>query len=380
MMKNKKPLGLYIHIPFCVRKCLYCDFLSFPSDESERLAYIQALCDEICAYKDLMSNYYIDTIFIGGGTPSILTLSEMDAVFTSLYDVFSLSDLREFTIECNPGTVSTDKYKLYKSAGVDRISLGMQSAEPSELVRLGRIHSYEDFLDSYNKARQAGFSNINVDVMFAIPGQTLDSYRYTLQSVLKLEPEHISSYSLIVEEGTPFYDIYAHKPPVDENTDRCMYEETYKTLGGCGYDRYEISNYAKPGYRCIHNLKYWQREEYLGVGLGAASFLSHKRYSNERDISAYIHMTSQGIHPVAECETVDDKVAKEEYMYLGLRCMEGVSITDFKRQFGEDIRQCFGPEIDKSIDEGLLVESQDRIHLTPFGIDVSNIVFERFIS
>lgn len=380
MMKNKrKPLGLYIHVPFCIKKCNYCDFLSFAADAQKRHSYVQSLRQEMENWKDKVSAYKVDTIFIGGGTPSVLSVEEMNDIFQGIYDSFSLAGLEEFTIECNPGTVSKEKFALYRQAGVNRISFGMQSAREDELKKLGRIHSFAEFLDSYRMARHTGFDNINIDIMSAIPGQTKESYEKTLKCVTELAPEHISSYSLIIEEGTPFYEKYAEQPPVDEDTDRWMYERTREVLGEAGYERYEISNYAKEGKACRHNLKYWVREEYLGLGLGAASFLSHTRFSNERDMEVYREQTGKGKCPVAETERLSLADEKAEFMYLGLRCMKGVSKKRFRECFGEDIENCFGKEIIRCQRQGLIEENGSHIYLTKRGIDVSNRVFEEFV-
>lgn len=390
MMKNK--LGLYVHIPFCVRKCKYCDFLSFVSEDSLQTRYVYALVEEMKRWKEKVSAAMVNTIFIGGGTPSALSLADMDVVLQGIWDNFNMSSCQEFSIECNPGTVSEDKLSLYQKAGVNRISFGMQSTVEQELAKLGRIHTYPEFVASYELARKMGFSNINIDIMSAIPEQKLTSYEDTLQRVIWLAPEHISSYSLIIEEGTPFYELYREQPPVDEDTDRRMYERTKEILGQAGYDRYEISNYAKSGYECKHNLKYWQRGEYLGVGLGAASFMPdemwerHCRFANVRSMDQYFACletnAAEGKQLPVDEETVErlsctDEMA--EFMYLGLRCQKGVSVSDFEQQFGERLLEHYEKEIEESIQEGLLCHEKDRIRLTDRGIDVSNRVFQRFV-
>lgn len=431
--QGRGTLGLYIHIPFCVRKCNYCDFLSFPAgstDGRDHRPYIGALVREMEMWKERVSACEVDTIFIGGGTPSILSTADMGVVLDAIHKNFRTGELAEFTIECNPGSVSDDKLRLYRGAGVDRISLGMQSAVDDELRRLGRVHGYREFLESYHMVREHGFRNVNVDIMSAIPGQTLESYERTLGCVMALEPEHISSYSLIIEEGTPFYERYADHPPVDEDTDRKMYERTGELLAGAGYERYEISNYASVKYEgnydasvkyegnygqcecpiriqkspprsfsprpaglsshsivcgdrvlhaCRHNMKYWRRGEYLGVGLGAASFLGHTRFSNERDMRAYHGRIDKGELPVAETEELSPDQEKFEFVYLGLRCMEGISSHEFRACFGEDIGEYFGEAIRWCRDQGLLVQEGGRIFLSKKGIDVSNRVFEAFV-
>lgn len=390
MMKNK--LGLYVHIPFCVRKCNYCDFLSFAAEPEIQRRYVYALAEEMKRWKKKEPDRIVDTIFIGGGTPSSLSVVDMDVVLQGIWDNFDVSDCVEFTIESNPGTVTEDKLRLYQKAGVNRISFGMQSTVKRELEKLGRIHTYPEFVASYELARKMGFSNINIDIMSAIPKQTLSSYEDTLQRVVLLEPEHISSYSLIIEEGTPFYQQYREQPPVDEETDRRMYERTKKILGQAGYERYEISNYAKLGYECKHNLKYWERKEYLGVGLGAASFMSgemgerHCRFANVRSMEKYLacletNATEEKQLPVEEesLESLSRTDEMAEFMYLGLRCQKGIQELDFEHQFGVPLGQCYQQELKRCIQEGLLCQQEGRVFLTDRGIDVSNRVFQRFV-
>ncbi len=381
MMKNNngKKLGLYVHIPFCIRKCNYCDFLSFPGNEAVQGQYVQTLVQEMEGWREKVRSFDVDTVFIGGGTPSILSVSNMDKIFQEIADCFSMPALTEFTIECNPGTVTCEKLGLYYRAGVNRISIGMQSATDGELKKLGRIHTCDEFTRCYEMVRKVGFDNVNIDVMAAIPGQTIQSYEDTLQCVLKSEPEHISSYSLIIEEGTPFYEQYADVPPVDEETDRQMYELTGEVLEKAGYRRYEISNYAKPGKECRHNLKYWQRKQYLGLGLGASSFIEHNRFANTRDLAEYQDRIRNGRHAVCETDHLSERDEKAEFMYLGLRCMQGISVREFYVCFGEELDGCFGEEIRQCVEQGLLVYENDRIYLTKRGIDVSNRVFGLFI-
>lgn len=372
-------MGLYVHIPFCVRKCSYCDFLSFPCSAEGQKRYVQALAGEIRYWGERIQRHNVDTVFIGGGTPSALSVRDMDVVLEGIADGFSGSALSEFTVECNPGTVTAEKLDEYRRAGVSRISIGMQSASDTELKKLGRIHTFHEFMECYKMVRDAGFDNVNVDVMSAVPGQTMQSYQDTLSRVVELEPEHISSYSLIIEEGTPFYEQYASQPPVDEETDRRMYELTGGMLEAAGYKRYEISNYARPGKECRHNLKYWQRGEYLGTGLGAASFMNHHRFRNEEDLTEYQGRIFSGEDAVCEVEYLSADDERAEYMYLGLRCMEGISVTGFQLCFGEKLEDCFGQEIAFAVEQGLLEYENNHIYLTKRGIDVSNRVFQLFI-
>lgn len=377
--ENKAPLGLYVHIPFCVRKCNYCDFLSFSADEQKKRQYVHALVQEMESWRSNVSGYELDTIFIGGGTPSVLSVPDMDFLFQGISDSFSQGGKPEFTIECNPGTVDEEKLSLYRQAGVNRLSFGMQSTVDKELRHLGRIHSYEEFLHSYQLARRMSFDNINVDIMSAIPEQTLESYETTLHRVTELAPEHISSYSLIIEEGTPFYEWYSSVPPVDEDMDRQMYERTEEVLAAAGYERYEISNYARPGRECRHNIKYWQRSEYLGIGLGAASLMKECRFSNIRNLTAYVDGVQSGGNLVEEKEELTLAESKAEFMYLGLRMMQGISRKQFEMTFGETLANCYGKEILKCERQGLLERQGDRVLLTKRGIDVSNRVFAEFV-
>ena len=373
-------LGLYFHIPFCVRKCNYCDFLSFPAQSTECISdYMKALICEIELWKETVSAYEVDTIFIGGGPPSLLSERELGTLFDSLYKNLDLSGLQEFSMECNPGTVTEEKLRLCREAGINRLSFGMQTAIEKELKKLGRIHTYDEFVQGYEWARKVGFSNINVDLMAAIPEQTLSSYEESLQKVCALSPEHISSYSLIIEEGTPFYTLYGKNPPVDEETDREMYEMTSELLERHGYERYEISNYARRGMECKHNLKYWNRSEYVGIGLGASSFLNEKRFSNERELAVYTDKIRRKMIPVAEEEIISREEAMAEFMYLGLRCMEGISEREFQQQFSCGLMEVYGKTIHRFLKEELLVQRGERIALTKRGIDVSNRVFSEFL-
>lgn len=366
-----KPLEIYVHIPFCVRKCNYCDFLSAPASKKERQEYIESLCGEIRSYGETARAYRVVSIFIGGGTPSILEGEQMTAVFEAIRDTFFIEESAEITVEVNPGTVSKEKLKAYRLAGINRLSIGLQSADNGELKILGRIHTFEDFLETYRLARSAGFGNINVDLISAIPGQSAESFEKTLRKTAELSPEHISAYSLIIEEGTPFYEIYGRKtdetdreyPPLpDEICERQMYYDTKRILKEYGYHRYEISNYAKPGYECRHNLGYWDRAEYLGFGAGAASFLDHRRWT-------------WGEEP----EMLSREDEMEEYMFLGLRKMEGVSKSGFEKQFGTEIENVYKKVLADMEGKQLLERKGDFIRLTERGIDVSNYVMSEFL-
>lgn len=379
-MKNKNMLELYVHIPFCVRKCAYCDFLSFPAEESVQRAYIRKLIDEIRCLSEAYQDKTVTTIFIGGGTPSSLAAGEIQELMQTLRSSFQIDPNAEITIEANPGTLSLDKLKKYREQGINRISLGLQSTDPGELKKLGRIHTFEDFLDSYQKVRQAGFTNVNVDLMSGLPGQTIASWKATLKKVVMLKPEHISAYSLIIESGTQFYNWYHDYPHLlpDEDLDREMYQFTKEYLKTQGFDRYEISNYSKPGYECRHNIGYWTGIEYLGLGLGASSFVGECRFYNERDLQTYLDLTDlELLHQNIEYLELKDQM--EEFMFLGLRLMSGVSGHEFFQRFGHNMWDLYQPVIEQLEAEQLIEVKHPNLRLTDRGIDVSNYVLSKFL-
>lgn len=379
----RQPISLYLHIPFCVKKCHYCDFLSFPGCSLSRQAeYVDAMIQEIHAYREAAEDYEVKTIFLGGGTPSLLEKELVERLFHELYSVWRAAPETEITIEANPGTLSREKLIGYHMIGINRLSLGLQSTIAQELATIGRIHNYEQFLANYYLAREAGFDNINIDIMSALPGQTLISYGKTLERILKLQPEHISSYSLILEEGTDFWEnTEIERALPSEQTERIMYHYTKKCLQNAGYERYEISNYAKPGYACLHNQVYWTGGEYLGLGLGAASYWKGARFSNTPDMEEYIENCSRAriTENRKEIVTATQKSRMEEYMFLGLRMIRGVSIREFERRFGIPMNRIYGTVIRSYIGQGLLKIEQDRLMLTERGIDVSNSVMADFL-
>lgn len=387
-----KPLEIYVHIPFCAKKCNYCDFLSAPAPKGARQEYVRSLCGQIRAYGDAARAYRVVSIFIGGGTPSILAAGQIKEILSAVRDTFFVEKGAEITIEMNPGTVSEEKLKAYRSAGINRLSIGLQSADDTELKVLGRIHTFADFLETYRMARGEGFGNINIDLMSAVPGQTVESFRRTLHTVAGLDPEHISAYSLIIEEGTPFYEIYGNGgeeredrehakdsgqeasdgrlyrdnrrcPELpDEDDERQMYYDTKRILGEYGYRRYEISNYAKPGYECRHNLGYWNRTEYLGFGDGAASFLDRRRWVSGEEPAKL---------------SLEDEM--EEYMFLGLRKTDGVSKRGFEEAFGIPMDSVYKKVLADMEGKHLLEQKGDIVRLTDKGIDVSNYVMSEFL-
>lgn len=365
---GKKPLELYIHIPFCIRKCAYCDFLSAPAAPEVQEAYVGQLLQEIAASKKLSEDYEAVTVFFGGGTPGILKGELLCSILRALRDRFSVREDAEITVEANPGTVNRDKLVQYREAGVNRISLGLQSADNQELKLLGRIHTWEQFLESFQLARETGFRNINVDLMSALPGQTTESVHRTLERVLALSPEHISAYSLILEEGTPFHKRYEGHSELlpSEEEERQMYYDTRDRLCACGYEHYEISNFAKPGYACRHNLGYWERTDYKGFGLGAASLLKNVRHTNQTDLTEYLKGNFAGTE-----DPLTEQAVREEYFFLGLRKMEGVEPGRYREHYEERIQRLQAQQ--------LLEEKDGRIRLTERGTDVSNYVMAQFL-
>ncbi|MBD5136717.1 MAG: oxygen-independent coproporphyrinogen III oxidase [Lachnospiraceae bacterium] len=382
-MKISKDIEIYIHIPFCVKKCCYCDFLSFQSDNHMIEDYIDALLKEMRAksVKDMEA----DTVFIGGGTPSILKPDYIEIIMSELRKCFNVKKEAEITIEANPGTITAGKAQAYVNSGINRVSIGLQTAQDAELKKLGRIHTWQQFLDSYNILREEGINNINVDIMSGLPLQSIEMYKDTVHKVCMLSPEHISAYSLIVEEGTPFYDMYNQESGrlkdelPNEEEERQQYYMTDKILTGYGYKRYEISNYAKSGFECRHNIGYWKRKPYIGLGLGAASLYSEKRFNNTSDIKKYISNSEYPEKITENIQILSTKEQMEEYMFLGMRMMEGVSRSTFMQKFGNDMDEIYGNVISKYSKIGMTDIDGDRVFLTKKGIDVSNVVFSDFL-
>ena len=377
-MKNNRriPLELYVHIPFCVRKCPYCDFLSGPSDEETKDRYIEALLKEIRAAEHT-EDYEIVSVFIGGGTPSALKAEAIASIMRTLQEQFFFCEDAEVTIEANPGTVDLEKLTIYRNVGINRLSLGLQSTDAEELKLLGRIHSYEEFLKSYEWAREAGFSNINIDLMFAIPGQTGEAWRQHLYQVAELNPEHISAYSLIIEEGTPFAEQNLDLP--DEDTEYQMYEDTAEILERYGYRQYEISNYAKQGYMCRHNAGYWQRLEYLGFGLGASSLYGGMRFSNTHQMQEYLKESRNPDQIRKDVTVLSRNEQIEEFMFLGLRMTEGISEKKFEENFDVRLMDVYGDILQKYEETGFMEHIETKWRLTRKGIHVSNHILADFL-
>lgn len=380
-----KQLGIYIHIPFCIQKCAYCDFLSFPAEDAVKRAYMAAMNEEIQAVAKEYKEYQVQTIFFGGGTPSCIAKELIGDCLFKVQTYFRVADNAEITLELNPGTASLEKLEYLKNAGINRLSIGLQSADDKELKQLGRIHTYKDFLSTYEWARCAGFQNINVDLMSALPSQSLAAWLKTLHAVLALEPEHISAYSLIVEEGTKLYDQISQYPPIpDEETDRMMYHETKRLLAKHGYIRYEISNYAKKGFESRHNQIYWQRgcdhiRDYIGFGLGASSTVENHRYRNTDKLSEYMASCKTPDQLRRDEELLSGQELMEEFLFLGLRRMQGISISEFERTFGVRLDSIYQKVIKKWKEAGCLDEKNGFLFLTEIGIDISNAVLADFL-
>ena len=418
-MESAKEISIYVHIPFCVRKCNYCDFLSFNVGKELTEKYFEALKNETLLEAEALlgkkeavvcnvpgdSGHIVRSIFFGGGTPSFVDADKICDVLKAIRSSFAVAKDAEISIEVNPASAMYEKLTAYRRAGFNRISIGAQSLNDRELAVLGRAHDSAMFYETFENARRAGFDNINVDVMSALPGQSLLSYRSTLEKVALLSPEHISAYSLIIEEGTPFYDMELDLP--DEDLDREMYHETKRLLGEAGYHRYEISNYALEGRECYHNKVYWRRGNYLGLGLGASSMVDNVRWSNTRKLDRYVEILCgkgreameglNGLH--VDVEPLSAKAQMEEFMFLGLRLVEGVDVAKFRQEFGQDLWQVYGEVIDKYVGMGLLEYARGTgptallpgiedgssegtaafLRLTDTGMDVSNTVMAEFL-
>ena len=423
-----KSISIYIHIPFCVKKCQYCDFLSAPADSRAQEVYLRALKQEIREQAARYREYEVQTVFIGGGTPTAVPCENLCEVLKTVFSFYRMNPHAEISMEANPGTVTKEALLSYRKAGINRISIGLQSADDVELKLLGRIHTYRDFQQTYRWAQEAGFTNINLDIMSALPGQSVENYKKTLETILSLKPQHISAYSLIIEEQTPFYEKYGQeseklqatgeKQPdlPSEEEEREMYALTEKLLAAAGYHRYEISNYALPGRECRHNLVYWKRGNYVGFGLGAASMVENVRFENIREMQEYLaeyagmpdaepvfaevaqrdaqvlpneqesslredtHSEDEqelsireNVHPLSPQEQM------EETMFLGLRLTEGVSKAEFHRQFGVSMEQIYGEVIRKNTAKGLLIDEAGYVCLTREGMDLSNYVMAQFL-
>ena len=371
-----KELGLYIHIPFCKQKCKYCDFISYANKNENIKEYIGALKQEIIENKDKTKDFQISTIYFGGGTPSYIDSIYIVEILNTIKQNYNIRTNAEITIEVNPGTVNIEKLKDYYEAGINRLSIGLQSTNNELLKLIGRIHTYEEFLDTYNTARKVGFKNINVDLMIGLPKQKIDDVKNSINEVIMLNPEHISVYSLIVEEGTQIEKEISKgilKLP-EEDYERKEYWLVKNILENAGYKHYEISNFAKPGYESKHNMNCWEQKEYLGFGVSAHSYMNKIRYSNREDLQKYIDGNTVVIH-----EKQDKQAEEKEYMLLGLRKIDGIRISEFKNKFVDNPIYVFKNELNKLVEEDLIEVDIDQIKLTNKGIDLANIVWEEFV-
>lgn len=376
-----EPLSIYIHIPFCIKKCFYCDFPSFAAGIADYEDYIEALVKEIKNTRQQYQGYEIQTIFLGGGTPSVLPAKLTGKIMDALFSGYSISKNAEISLEANPGTL--DKKKLRELAAMDfnRLSMGMQAWQNRLLKKLGRIHTIEDFLRNYADAKKAGFQNINIDLMFSLPDQTNSDWEETLEKTIHLKPTHISCYSLIVEEGTPF-DQWKREGKLNlpkEETDRQQYYLAKEMLKDAGYQQYEISNFCRDAMECRHNLVYWRDEEYIGFGLGAHSYFQNRRYHNTVDTKKYGAAKGEPQKIQEDIEKITRTMELSEFMFMGLRLTKGIEKERFFNRFGQEVKDIYQKEIDKLIEAGLLTETQEHLFLTEKGVDLSNYVFEQFL-
>ena len=383
-------MELYIHIPFCVQKCKYCDFISGNYDVKLRERYTYALISEIESYRERFLDETVTSIYIGGGTPTYLEVVFMQRILNAVFSNFHVSRDAEITMECNPGTGSLEAFKIYRHLGVNRLSIGLQSANDDELELLGRVHDYKKFEQTYREAQLAGFTNISVDLMCGLPYQTWNKLSNSIKKVINLKPQHISLYSLIIEEGTEFYEKYAEDlerrekeldtyalPDLDQEYE--LLKNAQMLLEENGYHQYEISNFSKEGFECIHNIGYWKRVPYLGLGLSAASLIDEVRYTNEKNITSYIeHLEADESARVEEIE-LSKRDAMSEFMYLGLRMNEGVHRQEFFDAFQITVEAVYDKVIKKYEKLGLLKVAEGRIFLTDRGMDVSNQVMAEFL-
>ncbi|MBQ6678025.1 MAG: radical SAM family heme chaperone HemW [Clostridia bacterium] len=377
---DKKRLGIYVHVPFCISKCAYCDFNSFvPKSELITADYVDAVVSHMEDYKEAGKGYVADSVYIGGGTPTALPQKELKKLLTAVGRNFDVSKKAEFTVEANPGTVDLSYFKMMRRCGVNRISMGLQSADNRELAALSRCHTRQEFADSFMLARQAGFDNISVDLMFGIPGQTVESLLKSLAFVMRMEPEHISLYNLKIEPGTPFYEnrdeLKALLP--SEEIEFEMYRAAIAAMEKRGYMQYEISNFARFGYRCLHNLKYWNCEEYLGFGVSAHSYFNSNRFAFIDSVDRYIAAVKDKNSPVRitkESETVEARERMGEYIMLRFRLTDGIGSVDFARRFGVSFESLYGRRIEKYVRDGFIEKREGSYALTPAGMFVSNYI------
>ena len=372
-----KEIAIYIHIPFCESKCYYCDFCSYSNQDSIVDKYLKYLKTEIDIYSHILKDYVVKTIFIGGGTPSYIDAKYILDIFNYLNKRLNLHNAIEISIEINPKTLNKEKLTVYKNVGINRLSLGVQSLDDTILSKLGRIHTRKDFLDTYRLLRNNGFNNINVDIMFNLPNQSIKDVINTLNEVISLDVEHISYYSLKIEEGTAFYQMYKRSQLTlpNENEERLMYHKGIELLESSMYKHYEISNFAKKGYECKHNMFYWTVKPYIGIGLSAHSNINQQRYGNTGSFKDYFNDLDNLKLPATYRETIDKATEMSEYMILGLRLIDGIKKNNFKDRFGIDINKAFKDKLKILHSKGLLINNVHTVKLTAKGLDLSNRVF-----
>ena len=375
-------LGLYIHVPFCAQKCNYCDFNSYKIEEkNQKKEYLISIKKEMELYKEDFKDKEFTSVFLGGGTPSILNSEELTILVNNIYENFNINKDAEITMECNPGTLNIEKLKTIKSLGINRLSMGLQVTQNHHLKYIGRIHTYEQFEKNYKDAIGIGINNINVDLMYSLPNQSFNDWKETLDKIIKLNPPHISAYSLILEEGTEFYDMYMNKEFElnDEEMDINIYKYTINTLSKNGYHQYEISNYAKEGYECKHNIIYWKCEKYLGLGPGASGYIENYRYSNICGVEEYNKCLHNNKKPIEDKNILSKKDEMEEFIFMGLRMNEGINLDRFYEKFGLNFKQKYNNILDKLKNLNLIIEQNNNIMLTQKGKEISNTVFVEFI-
>lgn len=375
-------LGLYIHVPFCAQKCNYCDFNSYKIEEkNQKTDYLISIRKEMELYKEEFKSKEFTSVFLGGGTPSILTPEELTTLMENIYSNFNIGKDAEITMECNPGTLDKAKLKAIKSLGINRLSMGLQVTQDHHLKYIGRIHTYEQFEKNYKDAIEVGINNINVDLMYSLPNQSFDEWKETLNKIINLNPSHISAYSLILEEGTKFYDMYLNKEFElnDEEVDINIYNYTIDTLYKNGYHQYEISNYSKEGYECKHNIVYWQCDNYLGLGPGASGYINNYRYSNICDIKGYNKCLEYDKRPIEEKNILSKKDEMEEFIFMGLRMNKGINLDEFYKRFNIDFKHRYNDILGKLKNLNLIIEQNNNIILTQRGREISNTVFVEFI-
>ena len=381
MMDLSPTLGIYVHIPFCQAKCSYCGFVSQVGNEKMQQEYVAALCREITAAGGDFSAFSVDSLFFGGGTPTVLSTDALALILQTIRGNFRLSDDAEISIEANPGTVTAESLATLRRQGFNRLSLGVQSFDDKVLAMIGRVHRAEEAESAFRLARQAGFANIGLDLIYGLPQQTLTNWQATLERAIALNPDHLSAYGLKLEDGTPLDVAVADGslPLPSEEDEEAMYDVLNEFLPLHGYQRYEIANYAKPGRQCRHNRKYWRSLPFRGFGLAAHSFDGTQRFANTADLGEYIERSQAGLGVETVRESLDEAVVIGEYVFTALRLTEGMRFDEFQQRFGQDFRQLFAEPLARLNKMGLLEKTEQAVFLTPRGMKFGNQVFGEFL-